>query len=54
MDNQVIRDPAVKDMNIYRVIFNDRICSPSWHQVGPALAYLDLLTRELRAPEYAP
>jgi hypothetical protein len=35
------------------VFFNNRLCSPCWMQKGPAQAYLELLQRGERQPEYA-
>jgi hypothetical protein len=52
MQNQVFRDPSVKDHDYYRVMFDDRICSPGWQQVGPARAYLQALEAGTRRPEY--
>lgn len=37
----------------YRVQWAGKLCSPSWALRGPALAYLDMLARGQRAPEYA-
>jgi hypothetical protein len=52
LKNQVIRDPAVKDFDSYRVIFDDRLTSPHFNSKGAAAAYLDMLEAGRRAPEY--
>ena len=56
MQNQVIRDPAVKNQGVsnpdtFRVIFNDQLCSPKFNSKGAAEAYLDMLTAGRRKPE---
>jgi hypothetical protein len=52
--NQVVsfRDPNSSTGTMYRVFFNGRLCSPEWHQHGPAEAYLFSLNRGERDPEY--
>jgi len=52
MEDQVTRDPAVKNMDSFRVIFNDRLCSPDFNSKGAAMAYLDMLREGRRKPEY--
>ena len=53
--NQAFRDPLSNRTGIesFRVIFNDRICSPDFNSIGAARAYLELLERGVRKPEYA-
>lgn len=38
--------------HVWVVIFNGRVCSPTWRERGPALAYLDALRAGTRQPEY--
>ena len=38
---------------VYQVCFGGRICSPTWTEQGPALAYYAGLTLGSRKPEYA-
>lgn len=57
MENEVIRDPSVKNQgaqnpDTFRVIFDDRLCSPCFNSKGAAAAYLDMLTSGKRKPEY--
>jgi hypothetical protein len=52
MKNQAFRDPSVKDSDSYRVIFNNRICTPDFNSIGAARAYIDLLESGKRKPEY--
>lgn len=52
MKNEVVRDPAVKNCDSFIVIFNDRICSPNFNSKGAASAYLQMLERGQRKPEY--
>jgi hypothetical protein len=53
MENQVFRDPAYgRFFDNYRVLFNDRVCSPDFNSKGAAAAYLSLLEKG-RKPEYA-
>lgn len=37
---------------VWLVSFGGRVCSPSWREQGPALAYLDALKAGQRQPEY--
>ena len=52
MKFQVFRDPSVKDRESWRVMYNGRICSPSFNSEWAAIAYLDLLQKGYREPEY--
>jgi hypothetical protein len=49
--SQIFRDPAVKDFDSFRVIFDNRLCSPNFNSKGAALAYLEQLEKG-RKPEY--
>jgi hypothetical protein len=51
--NKVIRDPAVKGYDSYRVVFNGRLCSPNFNSKGAAAAYLEMLVAGRRKPEYS-
>ena len=53
MENQVFRDPSVKDRDSFRVVFNDRICTPDFNSTGAAAAYLGALSAGYRSPEYS-
>lgn len=53
MDNQVFRDPAEKLLESWRVLFNEKICSPTFNSKGAASAYLSLLNSDKRKPEYS-
>lgn len=53
MKNQTMRDPSIKEQDAFRVLFNDRLCSPCFRSIGAAQAYLDLLERGDREPEYS-
>jgi len=52
MENTVFRDPAVKEYDSFRVMFNDRLCSPSFNSIGAAISYLAMLETNQRKPEY--
>lgn len=57
MENQVIRDPSVKNQGItnpdsFRVLFNDKLCSPTFNSKGAAIVYLQQLQKGIRKPEY--
>lgn len=52
MKNEVIRDPSVKAFDSFRVIYNDRMCSPEFNSKGAASAYLEMLEGGRRKPEY--
>ena len=52
MKFQVFRDPSVKDQEVWRVMYNGRICSPTFNSEGAAMTYLDLLRKGYRKPEY--
>ena len=53
IEDQVFRDPAVKEFDSFRVTFGNRITSPSFNSKGAAAAYLDMLREGRRKPEYA-
>lgn len=36
----------------FRAVWRGRLCTPEWEQRGPAEAYLDMLERGQRQPEY--
>lgn len=50
-ENQVIRDPAVKHMDSFRVFFAGRLTSPEFNSKGAAAAYLEMLEAGRRKPE---
>jgi hypothetical protein len=53
MENQVFRDPAFgRFCDTYRVLFNNRVCSPDFNSKGAAGAYLKALVNGTRKPEY--
>jgi hypothetical protein len=57
MENQVFRCPAFGRYyndgdGPFRVVFNDRVCSPDFNSKGAAAAYLELLEKG-RKPEYS-
>ena len=54
VDNQVFRDPLTAKYGVWswRVLFNDRVCSPDFNSEGAAATYLDMLQRGQRNPEY--
>lgn len=51
--NHVFRDPAVKNEDSFRVLFNRGLTSPSFNCFGAALTYLQMLERGERAPEWS-
>lgn len=52
-ENQVLRDPAEKQEECWRVVFNNRFTSPSFQSKGAAQVYLSLLEAGRRKPEYS-
>ena len=50
--DQVIRDPAEKTCDSYRVVFGGKLTSPDFNSKGAAAAYLDMLREGRRKPEY--
>lgn len=52
MKNCVIRDPSAKGIDLFRVWFDNWLCSPHFTQQGPAAAYLQMLEEGRRKPEY--
>lgn len=48
----VLREPGTQNES-WQVRFDGRVCSPTWRQKGPALAYLGALIRGERQPEYS-
>ncbi len=52
MTNYVMQDPAVRDRDAFRVIFDNRLCSPTFNSRGAAAAYLAVLEDGRREPEY--
>ena len=51
---QVFRNTVVKDQDSFRVIYDNRLCSPNFNSLGAAYAYLSLLQKGYREPEYTP
>lgn len=56
MDDQVFRDPSVKNQGrdnpeAFRVMFQDKLCSPAFNSKGAAAAYLQQLQNG-REPEF--
>lgn len=49
--NQVFLDPDSKLS--WRVMFNNKVCSPDFNSRGAASAYLEMLERGDRKPEYS-
>lgn len=41
------------DVVIFRVMFEGRLCSPTWAHRGPAVAYLSALREGTRKPEFS-
>jgi hypothetical protein len=52
MDFQVFRDPAEKEREAWRVIYAGKLTTPRFNSRGAAHAYLALLQRGERRPEY--
>jgi hypothetical protein len=50
MENQVFRDPAVKDCDCFRVVFADRIGPVEFNSRGAAQIYLAALVEGRRKP----
>jgi hypothetical protein len=40
------------ERGVHRVMWHGRLCSPEWTEAGPARAYLLMLRRGQRQPEY--
>jgi hypothetical protein len=52
MENAVIRDPSFRNGEAWRVIWNGLLTSPTFNSHGAAQAYLAMLIRGRRKPEY--
>ena len=52
MNSEVIRDPAEREIETWRVIYRDRLTTPRFMSKGAALAYLSALCAQNRKPEY--
>lgn len=57
-DGEVFRDPSVKNqdqtkLDVFRVLWKGKICSPEFNSRGAADAYLEMLRRGQRQPEYS-
>jgi len=50
---QVFRDPAEKQAEVWRVIYEGKLTTPRFNSRGAAHAYLAILQRGQRKPEYA-
>lgn len=50
--DQVFLDPSEKQLVNWRVFYNGKITSPSFNSKGAAEAYLDIIRKGIRKPEY--
>lgn len=52
MQTEVIRDPSVKQDEMWVVVVDGLLTSPTFNSKGAAEAYSDMLQRGQRKPEY--